>query len=174
VVLSPVPLGSGGYIQGQTVTVFVSPKPGWAIQEWVGPVYRVLGETATVDTDTSAIIMVAMAESQQDLPTDTPVPPTPTTLPVPTAVPNPVPTAVVLPSPTPTATPVPTDTSVPTPTLVPILTWPRVNDYLLSVNSEYVASGQMVIPVANGEVRVYPMTNPDGDYAQGKTVTLGA
>jgi hypothetical protein len=32
----------------------------------------------------------------------------------------------------------------------------------------------MVIPVANGEVRVYPMTNPDGGYTRGKEVILGA
>jgi len=77
VLLSPVPLGSGGYIQGQTVTIFVSPKPGWEIQEWVGPVYRALGEIAKVDMDTSTIVMVVMVESQQALPTDTPVPPPP-------------------------------------------------------------------------------------------------
>ena len=98
----------------------------------------------------------------------------------PVATPVPVPRAVVQPTPTPTAAPVPTDTPIPTatpeptPTLVPTPTRPRVNGYLLSVNGEYVAAGQMVIPVANGEVRVYPMTNPDGGYTRGKTVTLGA
>ena len=75
---------------------------------------------------------------------------------VPTVVPS-TPTLVL------TATPIPTDTPLPTPTLVPTPTRPRVNGYLLRVNGEYVAAGQMVIPVANGEVRVYPMTNPDGD-----------
>jgi hypothetical protein len=49
-----------------------------------------------------------------------------------------------------------------------------VNGYLLRVNGEYVAAGQMVIPVANGEVRVYPMTNLDGGYTRGKEVVLGA
>ena len=50
---------------------------------------------------------------------------------------------------------------------MPTPTRPRVNGYLLSVNGEYVGAGQMVIPVANGEVRVYPMTNPDGGYSRG-------
>ena len=76
--------------------------------------------------------------------------------------------------PTPTAIPVPTATPESTPTLVPTPTRPRVNDYLLSVNGEYVAAGQIVIPVTNGKVRVYPMTNPDGGCTRGKEVVLGA
>ena len=78
------------------------------------------------------------------------------------------------PAPVPTGTPVTTATPAPTPTRVPRPSRPRVNGYLLSVNGEYVAAGQMVISVPNGEVRVYPMTNPDGGYTRGKTVTLGA
>ena len=58
--------------------------------------------------------------------------------------------------------------------LAPTPTKPRVNGYLLRVNGEYVEAGQIVIPVANGEVRVYPMTNPDGGYSKGSTVTMGA
>ena len=116
------------------------------------------------------------------LPTSTLIPsptpePTSTPLPVPTAVPVIVPTVVVQPTPTPTPvpteTPIPTATPEPTPTLVPTPTRPRVNGYLLRVNGEYVAAGQMVIPVPNGEVRVYPMTNPDGGYTRGKEVILG-
>ena len=48
-----------------------------------------------------------------------------------------------------------------------------MNGYLLSVNGEYVPAGQMVIPVPNGEVRVYPMPNIDGGYTRNSQVTLG-
>ena len=57
---------------------------------------------------------------------------------------------------------------------VPIPTRPLVNGYVLSVNGGYVGAGQMVIPVPNGEVWVYPLPDLDGRYSSGSRVTLGA
>ena len=72
--------------------MFVTPKPGWEIQEWVGPVYRVHGETAMVDMDGSQAVMVVLMPDTA-LPVGTPVPtatplalaPTPTPAPAPSS-----------------------------------------------------------------------------------------
>ncbi len=112
ILLSPTPLGRGGYVRGRTVTIFVAPEPGWEIKEWLGPVYRVLDESAMVDMERSQSVMVVL-KPETALPATTPAsaatPITP--LPTSTTVPTPMPT----PPPTPQPPGEPTHTPTPTP-----------------------------------------------------------
>ena len=131
--LNPKPLGDGGYVSGRTVTIDVLPKPGWKVEEWVGPVHGVSGKTAKIDMDASLTVIVRLVQEKAPtiappslkpsaaltrslLTPDAPIPsPTPTQMPVPTATPTPVPTATPTPVPTATPTPVPTATPAPVP-----------------------------------------------------------
>ena len=135
--LNPKPLGDGGYVSGRTVTIDVLPKPGWKVEEWVGPVHGVSGKTAKIDMDASLTVIVRLVQEKAPtiappslkpsaaltrslLTPDAPIPsPTPTQMPVPTATPTPVPTATPTPVPTATPTPVPTATPTPIPTATP-------------------------------------------------------
>ncbi len=92
ILLSPTPLGRGGYVRGRTVTIFVAPEPGWEIKEWLGPVYRVLDESAMVDMERSQSVMVVLkpetalpattpASAATPMPTPAPSPPAPTPMP---------------------------------------------------------------------------------------------
>ena len=131
--LNPKPLGDGGYVSGRTVTIDVLPKPGWKVEEWVGPVHGVSGKTAKIDMDASLTVIVRLVQEKAPtiappslkpsaaltrslLTPDAPIPsPTPTQMPVPTATPTPMPTATPTPVPTATPTPVPTATPAPVP-----------------------------------------------------------
>ena len=116
ILLSPPPLGRGGYVRGRTVTIFAAPEPGWEIKEWLGPVYRVLDETAMVDMEGSQSVMLVL-KPETALPATTPAPAAtpvpavegqPAAIPVPTATPVPTPTTVIIGgTPTPTPTPAP-------------------------------------------------------------------
>jgi len=46
--LNPSPLGKGSYSQGMVVTIDILPNEGWKIEEWIGPVFNVVGRTAQV------------------------------------------------------------------------------------------------------------------------------
>ena len=56
--LNPNPLGKGGYPQGMAVTIDVLPNEGWAVSEWVGPVFNIDGTTAQIEMDSSKSIAV--------------------------------------------------------------------------------------------------------------------
>ena len=49
VLLNPMPLGENRYVAGITVTITVVPQPGWAVEEWLGPVDTILGATICED-----------------------------------------------------------------------------------------------------------------------------
>lgn len=60
IILSPSPLGVDSYLHGRLVTIFVSPKAGWRIKEWVGPVHGILGDAARIHMDNSHAVAVVM------------------------------------------------------------------------------------------------------------------
>ena len=75
--LNPRSSLEGAYPAGTTVTIDVLPKAGWEVQEWVGPVYDVAGNTAKIDVDASRAVAVRLARPTLT-PAPTPLPPRPT------------------------------------------------------------------------------------------------
>ena len=43
VVLNPSPIEKRGYVAGTTVTIDVISQPGWVVEEWLGPVFHLIG-----------------------------------------------------------------------------------------------------------------------------------
>ena len=44
--LNPSPIGMGNYPQGMVVTIDVLPNQGWKVDKWVGPAFKIDGDTA--------------------------------------------------------------------------------------------------------------------------------
>lgn len=65
---NPAPGAQGTYQTGTAVTIDVSPKEGWTISEWVGPVYAVAGDTAKVNMDTNKTVNVRLEPIAADTP----------------------------------------------------------------------------------------------------------
>ena len=125
VVLNPRPIGESSYVAGITVTIDVISQPGWVVEEWIGPVFDIVGDTGYVKMDVSSKSIVVRLTQTRAADSESP---TPTLPPTPTPTPTPVPTPTPTPAPTPTPTAVPTlvltPTAVPTPTPMPIPTRP--------------------------------------------------
>ena len=110
--LNPRALGSGGYPMGMTVTIDVLPKDGWEVDEWVGPVYAVIGKSAQIDMDAGQTVVVRLVRTKAPTAASTLLPsPTSVTTPRPAPVATLVPKATFTPVPTPTPTPLPSLTS---------------------------------------------------------------
>ena len=69
---NPKPLGQGGYVSGRTVTIDVLTKPGWKVEEWVGPVYGVTDQTAKIDMDISQTVVVRLRQASTRLAANAP------------------------------------------------------------------------------------------------------
>ena len=137
--LNPRPIGESSYVAGITVTIDVISQPGWVVEEWIGPVFDIVGDTGYVKMDVSSkSIVVRLTQTRaagsesptptvvptpSSIPTGTAVPATPTPLPTYTPYPTytPEPTAVPTPVLTPTAVPTPTPMPIPTPTPIPVI-----------------------------------------------------
>ena len=50
-IVNPKPDPQGAYVAGTTVTIDVLAKEGWRVEQWVGPVYAAIGETAKINMD---------------------------------------------------------------------------------------------------------------------------
>ena len=122
VVLNPRPIGESSYVAGTTVTIDVISQPGWVVEEWIGPVFDIVGDTGYVKMDVSSksivvrLTQIRAAGSESPTPT---LPPRSTATPTP--VPTPTPTAVPTPVLTPTAVPTPTPMPIPTATSIPVI-----------------------------------------------------
>ena len=77
-VVNPKANARGAYLAGTAVTIDVLRRPGWAIEQWVGPVYAVSGDIAKVDMDQDQTVVVRMVQAGQ--------------IPVPPITPRPTPT----------------------------------------------------------------------------------
>ena len=71
--LNPKPIGDRRYVQGRTVTIDVSPQPGWEVDEWLGPVFEVVGRTAKINMNVSHSVIVRLVQSSASLPTQAPI-----------------------------------------------------------------------------------------------------
>jgi hypothetical protein len=56
----PSPSGMGGYSQGTGVTIYILPKQGWQVEEWVGPVFNIYGNRAKIQMDSSRTVAIRM------------------------------------------------------------------------------------------------------------------
>ena len=56
--LNPSPLGKDGYSKGTMVTIDILPQPGWQVDKWIGPVFKVDGTTAKIQMDASQAVAV--------------------------------------------------------------------------------------------------------------------
>jgi hypothetical protein len=100
----PIPPGTGGYSQGTVVTIYILPKQGWQVAEWVGPVFNIEGKRAKIQMDSSQTVAVRLKRAP---PTPLPRPtatPFPTVIPVPSATPTLPPKEATRPTPQPTTT----------------------------------------------------------------------
>jgi len=61
--LNPSPLGKGGYSKGMMVTIDILPQPGWQVEEWIGPVFKVEGTTAQIEMDSSQAVAVRLTST---------------------------------------------------------------------------------------------------------------
>jgi hypothetical protein len=60
VLLNPSPRGKGGYSKGMVVTIDILLKEGWQVDEWVGPVFNIDGNTAQIQMDSSQSVAVRL------------------------------------------------------------------------------------------------------------------
>lgn len=130
ILLNPRPIGDRKYVQGRTVTIDVSPHPGWEVDEWLGPVFEVAGRTAKINMNVSHTVIIRLVRSSASLPTQTPIsglvaPPLPTaqarraSSPTPVLVESAQPTAFQVATLPPTVPPTPTLIPQPTPKSLP-------------------------------------------------------
>ena len=63
VVLNPSPIGKSGYAAGIIVTIDVIPQLGWVIEEWVGSVFNIEGNTAHIEMDESKSVVVMLTQT---------------------------------------------------------------------------------------------------------------
>ena len=119
VVLNPRPIGESSYVAGITVTIDVISQPGWVVEEWIGPVFDIVGDTGYVKMDVSSKSIVVRLTQTRAAGSESP---SRTLPPRSTATPTPVPTPTAIPTPTPAPTPVPTSTAMPIPTNTPTAT----------------------------------------------------
>ena len=129
IAFDPMPYGVDSFPRNSTVTITVSPQPGWRLKEWAGPAYKVVGHVAKVFTNNPHTVSVLLEPDGSPLPV-APTPgvvaqprPTvqvtvPTSTPVIVLAPTPAPVPPV--APVPGATPVPVVTPGPAP--VPVAT----------------------------------------------------
>ncbi|MFQ6028026.1 MAG: hypothetical protein ACE5Q6_11080 [Dehalococcoidia bacterium] len=80
-VVNPKADAQGAYRAGTAATIDVLLRPGWSIEQWVGPVYAISGETAKVNMDQDQTVVVRMVQEGTR----------PTPRPQPTATPRPDP-----------------------------------------------------------------------------------
>ena len=73
VLLNPKPFGEREYVHGRTVTIDVLPRPGWEVDEWLGPVFEVAGRTAKINMNVSHSVIVSLVQSSAMLPTQAPI-----------------------------------------------------------------------------------------------------
>jgi len=73
ILLNPRPIGDRKYVQGRTVTIDVSPQPGWEVDEWLGPVFEVAGRSAKINMNVSHSVIVRLVRSSASLPIQTPI-----------------------------------------------------------------------------------------------------
>ena len=83
VLLNPSPLGKGGYSKGMVVTIDILLKEGWQVDEWVGPVFNIDGNTAQIQMDSSQSVAVRLKSTTPE--------PTPEPTREPTRTPTPTP-----------------------------------------------------------------------------------
>ena len=60
ILLNPAPVGKGGYLRGVIVTIDILPQEGWEIDEWVGPVFSVIGNNAKIEMVSSRNVVVKL------------------------------------------------------------------------------------------------------------------
>ena len=136
IAFDPLPYGVDSFPRNSTVTITVSPQPGWRLKEWAGPAYKVVGHVAKVFTDNPHTVSVLLEPDGSPLPV-APTPgvltqprptmqvPVPTSTPViiPAPIPGPVPPVAPVPGvppvPVSTVVPEPIPPTVPAPTLMP-------------------------------------------------------
>ena len=85
-VVNPKANSRGAFIAGTAVTIDVLRKPGWEIQQWVGPVYAIAGDVAKLNMDQDQTVVVRMVRGD-NVPAHTVTP-----RPAPTSTPRPGPT----------------------------------------------------------------------------------
>ena len=56
----PSPSGTGSYSQGTVVTIYMLPKKGWQVAEWVGPVFNIYDNRAKIQMDSSRTVAIRM------------------------------------------------------------------------------------------------------------------
>ena len=71
VLLNPKPIGEREYVAGRTVSIDVLPKPGWEVDEWVGPVWGVAGRSAKINMTLSRSVIVSLVRSSAKSPAET-------------------------------------------------------------------------------------------------------
>jgi len=105
IVFDPMPYGVDSFPRNSTVTITVSPQPGWRLKEWAGPAYKVVGNVAKVFTNNPHTVSVLLERDGSSLhaaPTPGVVAQTrPTVVPVPTPPTAPTPTPTPVPAPVP-------------------------------------------------------------------------
>ena len=104
IVFDPLPHGVDSFPRNSTVTITVSPQPGWRLKEWAGPAYKVVGHVAKVFTNNPHTVSVLLEPDGSPL----------HAAPTPGVVTQPRPTAqVAVPTSTPVIVPVPIPGPVP-------------------------------------------------------------
>jgi hypothetical protein len=104
IVFDPMPYGVDSFPRNSTVTITVSPQPGWRLKEWAGPAYKVVDHVAKVFTDNPYTVSVLLEPDGAYVPVS----------PTPGVVAQTRPTVVPVPTPTPTPTSAPTPAPAPT------------------------------------------------------------
>ena len=190
ILLNPRPIGDRKYVQGRTVTIDVSPHPGWEVDEWLGPVFEVAGRTAKINMNVSHSVIIRLVRSSESLPTQTPIlgrvaesplptaqaitstsrpvvvprtSPTPvpqTSIPAPTSVLEPTAEPISPPNPFPVATP-PTPTRIPQPTPKVLSSGGLRRGASISGR---VSDAETGLPIANVDVAAGPKGVPDSSH----------
>lgn len=78
--LNPTPLDLDLYVRGRTVNIDALPKPGWSVDQWVGPVHDVAGDSAKVTMDSSKSVVIRLQRSRGGTPAGGPTQETSTDL----------------------------------------------------------------------------------------------
>ena len=169
IVFDPMPYGVDSFPRNSTVTITVSPQPGWRLKEWAGPAYKVVGNVAKVFTNDLHTVSVLLEPDGSPLhaaptpgvvtqprPTAQVAVPTSTPVIVPVPIPGPVPPVPPVPGapPVPVATVVP----VPAPTLVPAPGGSRI-----VFSSERRGNYDIYVMNADGSGQTRLTDDPTGD-----------
>ena len=68
IAFDPMPYGVDSFPRNSTVTITVSPQPGWRLKEWAGPAYKVVGHVAKVFTNNPHTVSVLLEPDGSPLP----------------------------------------------------------------------------------------------------------